>query len=80
MFPLEDERARERALSILETGLADTTNGHQMQPDGSFLPPQGGKRGKRSQEEFHARAKQQAENNDTGNQKVFEVRRRPPTG
>lgn len=78
MFPLDDERARERALSILETGLADTTNGHVMQPDGSFAPPPGGEDAVRSQQLFYERAQREAKNSDTGNQKVFEVRRRPP--
>jgi len=78
MFPLLDQRAIDRAKLILETGLADSTNGHQMQPDGSFAPPTGGSDGLRSQAFFHQRATEQAAGNGTANQKVFDVRRRPP--
>ena len=36
MFPLEDDAIRERAISILETELADTLKAHLMKADGTY--------------------------------------------
>ncbi len=36
VFPIEDERLKQRAFSILETLLSDTTNAREMQPDTSY--------------------------------------------
>ncbi len=80
MFPIEDEEARARAVSMLETAFADTTHAHAMQPDGSYLPVPRDDRAQpvRSQLVFHERARDRADQDDATNQKVFEVRRKPP--
>ncbi|MFW5743599.1 MAG: polyphosphate kinase 1 [Spirochaetota bacterium] len=80
MFPIEDEQARSRAVSVLETAFADTTHAHAMQPDGSYTPvsPSDDADPVRSQLVFHERARDRADQDDATNQKVFEVRRKPP--
>ena len=80
MFPIEDEEARTRAVSVLETAFADTTHAHAMQPDGSYAPvrPADGSEPVRSQRLFHERARDRADRDDATNQKVFEVRRKRP--
>ena len=78
MFPLEDEDAQRRALSVLDAGFADTTNAHRMQADGSYTPPAKTAKPFRSQEFFHDEARDRAAEQEQVNQKVFEVRRKPP--
>jgi polyphosphate kinase len=78
MFPIDDEDARRRAESILQTAFTDTTNAHAMQPDGTYKAPQGGRKKVRSQELFHEQARERAAEQEKLNQKVFEVRRKTP--
>ena len=42
MYPLLDATMRERAVSILETSLADNGSSWELQPDGSWTPRRGG--------------------------------------
>jgi hypothetical protein len=51
-----------------------------MLPDGTFAPPEHPvvDHGVRSQSEFHEQAKTRAKRSDHENEKVFEVRRKPP--
>ncbi|MFP4114876.1 MAG: polyphosphate kinase 1 [Spirochaetota bacterium] len=80
MFPIEDEAARTRAAEALEMAFQDNTNAHVMQPDGTYIPVtrRKGEQVVRSQELFHERARERAHEQDGANEKVFEVRRRPP--
>jgi polyphosphate kinase len=80
MFPIEDEEARARAVAVLDTAFADNTNAHVMQADGAYLPatPAKGKPEVRSQRVFFDRARERADEDDGMNEKVFEVRRKPP--
>lgn len=78
MFPITEEWQQRKAISILETCLGDTTNAHRMLPDGTFAPPAPGKKKVRSQLEFQEQAKARTKRSDHENEKVFEVRRKPP--
>lgn len=79
MFPLEAEDVKKRAITALEMAFADTTNSHLMQPDGTYAPPDPGKGTPlRSQQWFHDRAKERGDELDATDQKVFDVRRKPP--
>jgi polyphosphate kinase len=80
MFPIEDGKAQSRVVDALDTAFADNTHAHVMQPDGSYEParPATGAAEVRSQEVFYERAKERARDMEGLNQKVFEVRRKPP--
>ena len=81
MFPITDERQQRRAISVLETCFSDTTNAHRMRSDGMFAAPAASASGKgevRSQHEFHRQAEMRSKRSDHENEKVFEVRRKPP--
>ena len=62
LFPIEDNRLKDKIIHILDTELADTVKAHILQADGTYKKPDKRGRGRSvsSQDEFCKEAKQEA--------------------
>lgn len=80
MFPIEQPDHRRRLVEALETYLADNTQAHVLQADGSYRRrrPATGEQAVRSQAVFYERARQRAEPPAIEPLRDLAVRRRPP--
>ncbi len=78
LFPVVDADAKSRAMSVLEIAFADSTNAHQLEPDGSYRPvsPKRGSQPVRSQLVLQEQARDRAPDAGAANRKEFEVRRK----
>jgi polyphosphate kinase len=77
MFPIRDETAAARVRETLEAAFSDNTNAHLMEADGTSVRVKGRKTFQ-SQRHLQELAATRAHRDAGADQKVFEVRRRPP--
>lgn len=79
LFPITDEDLMERVMGFLDVGFRDTTNSHQLQPDGTYRrrAPKTGETAVRSQFALAERCAARSAASQSGDATVFTVRRTP---
>ena len=77
LTPVEDPRARDRLIHVLQTHLRDTAKGREILADGGYRPPETGKKRIRSQEVLYREAVDALRVAEQGRRTMFEPHRPP---